>query len=258
MLTSLRIVSVLIAIAAALAAPAFAQQSTAKPNESPWAMRPPTPQAAATLTAQQLAAIKEAEKGTPAQQALARRVAEAMTNKDYAAIKDQIAPSTLKCIGKNQEFLQDRIRRQLALPMSRKFTLKVTPLPPNLMKATKYSTYPMPATHVMGIEFTTEDGRDATVNLPIGQEDGKWYEVQPCPTQEGLDRFAKLQQMRAKNLEHAKIAVANVKDPIKTQLLTLIGKHDNVAAWNLCMKSLHYDFPTCHGVVSLLAGQDTE
>ena len=257
MLTSVRTISALIAIIAALAAPAFAQQSP-KPNESPWAMRPPTPQAAPSLTAQQLAAVKEAQKGTPAQQELARRVADAMVNKDYAAIKDLIAPSTLKCIGKNQNYLEDRIRRQFGLPMSRKFKLTINQLPPNLMKSTDYSTYPMPATHFMEIEFDTEDGRDATVNLPIGQEDGKWYEVQPCPTQLGMDRFAKLQQMRAKHLEQAKVAVAKVKDPLKSQLLTLIGKHDQVGAWNLCMSSLHYDFPTCHGVVALLAGQDAD
>lgn len=220
-------------------------------------MRAPTPQAAATLTAKQIAALKEAEKGTPAQQKFARKVADAMLSKDYAALKEIVAPSTLKCIGKNQDFLQERIRRQLELPMSPKYQLSISKLPPNLMMANKYSTYPMPATYLMTMQFDTADGNNATVNLPIGQEDGKWYEVQPCPTQAGLERFAKLQQMRASQLEHAKTALAKVQDPVKSQLLTLIGKHDNADAWKLCMKALHYDFPTCHGVVALLAGEDT-
>jgi hypothetical protein len=258
MLTSLRIVSVLFVLTAAFAAPAFAQQSAAAPNESPWAMRQPSPGAAASLTAQQMAAAREAEKGTPAQQELARKISDAMLNKDYAGIKELIAPSTLKCIGDHQEFLQDRIKRQLELPMSHKFTLNVSQLPANIMKATKYSTYPMPPTHILGIQFVTDDNRDATVNLPIGQEDGKWYEVQPCPTQLGLDRFAKMQHAHQEHLDHAKLAIAKIKDPVKTQLLTLIGQHNDVAAWNLCMKSLHYDFPTCHGVVSLLAGQEVD
>lgn len=256
MLTALRRTIVLIAITAALAVPAYAQQSP-RTNESPWAMRPPTPQAAATLTAKQMAALKEAEKGTPAQQKFARKVADAMINKDYAALRDLTAPSTVKCIGKNEDFLQDRIRRQLELPMSRKYQLSISQLPSNLMMANKYSTYPMPPTHLMTMQFDTADGNNATVNLPIGQEDGKWYEVQPCPTQQGLDRFAKLQHMRATQLEHAKAALAKVQDPIKSQLLTLVGKHDNADAWKLCMSALHYDFPTCHGVVALLAGEET-
>ena len=256
MLTSLRSTIVLMAITVAFAVPAYAQQSP-RTNESPWAMRPPTPQAAATLTAKQLAALKEAEKGTPAQQKFARKVADAMINKDYAALKEMVAPSTLKCIGKDEDFLQDRIRKQLELPMSRKYQLSISKLPPNLMMANKYSTYPMPATYLMTMQFDTPDGSNATVNLPIGQEDGKWYEVQPCPTQEGLERFAKLQHMRAVQLEHAKTVLAKVKDPVKSQLLTLIGKHDESGAWKLCMSSLHVDFPTCHAVVALLAGEET-
>ncbi len=50
----------------------------------------------------------------------------------------------------------------------------------------------MPPTHLMGMEFTDQDGDTATVNLAIGQEDGKWYEAQPCPTEAGMERFAKL------------------------------------------------------------------
>jgi hypothetical protein len=257
MLTSLRTTSVLIVIAAALAAPAYAQQS-ARPNESPWAMRPPTPQAEATVTAQQLAAMKEAEKGTPAQQELARKVADAMTNENYGALKDLIAPSTLKCIGEHQDFLKDRIRRQFELPMSRKYKLRISQLPPNIMRDNDYSTYPMHATHLMEMQFTTEDGRDATVNLPIGQENGNWYEVEPCPTQLGMERFAKLQHMRAVHLEQAKMALTKVTNPVKSQLLALIGKHDAAAAWSVCMKETHLDYPTCHGVVAILSGEEAD
>jgi hypothetical protein len=262
MLKSLRITSALLLMTAALAAPAYSQESaqpqSAKPQESPWAMRAPAaaPHGAPTLSAKQLAAKKEAEKGTPEQQALARKVAEAMSSKDYAAMEQLVAPSTLKCIGKNKDFLQDRIKRQFALPISRKFKLTVTKLPPNLMNKSQYATYPVPPTHLMGMEFDTPDGNHDTVNLPIGQEDGNWYEAQPCPTDAGMVRFAKLQNMRAKGRERAKTAVTQVKDPVKSQLLALISKHDTISAWKLCMSSLHYDFQTCKGVVSILAGEE--
>ena len=64
------------------------------------------------------AAQKAAEKGTPEQRAFAHKVADAMASKDFAAMKQLFAPSTLKCIGKNEDFLQERIKRQLALPIS--------------------------------------------------------------------------------------------------------------------------------------------
>ena len=132
MLKSLTTIFVLIVTTAALVAPAYPQES-AKPQESPWAMRAPdaAPQGAPTLSAKEVAAIKKAEKGTPEQQAFARKVADAMDSKDFAAMKQLIAPSTLKCIGKNEDFLQDRIKRQFALPINQKFKLKVTALPTN-------------------------------------------------------------------------------------------------------------------------------
>ena len=211
----------------------------------------------ADLSARQLTAMKEAEKGTPEQQELARKVVDAMSAKDFAALKLLIAPSTLKCIGKNQDFLEDRIKKQFALPIDRKFKLTITKLPPNVMNASRYATYPMPPTHLMGIEFTTPDGSNATVNLTIGQEGGKWYEAQPCPTDAGMERFAKLQHMRMVQHERAKAAVGQVKDPVKSQLLALIGKHDNVSAWWLCMSSMKMDFQTCRGIVAILSGDDS-
>jgi hypothetical protein len=263
MLKSLRTTLALLATTVALAAPSSAQESaapqSANPRESPWAMRAPAaiPEGAPTLSAEQRAAKAAAEKGTPEQQALAHKVADAMYSKDYAAIKQLFAPSTLTCIGKNGDFLQERIKKQFALPINRKFNLKITKLPEHIMGPSKYSTYPMTATHLMSMDFTADDGKDAAINLPIGQEAGKWYEVQPCPTEAGMVRFAKLQQMQLEAHERAKAAVTQVKDPVKSQLLALIGKHDSVSAWKLCMSSMHYDFPTCHGVVSILAG-DTD
>ena len=219
-------------------------------------MHAPTaaPQGAPTLSAEEVAAIKKAEQGTPEQQAFARKVADAMASKDFAAMKQLIAPSTVKCIGKNQDFLQDRLNRQFALPISQKFKLTVTTLPPNIMNPSKYSTYPMKPTHLMTMEFDTPDANHDTINLPIGQEAGQWYESQPCPTDAGMVRFAKLQKYKELGHEHAKLAVAQLKDPTKSQLLALIGKHDTVSAWRLCMTDLHYDFPTCRGMVAILAG----
>ena len=52
----------------------------------------------------------------------------AMYLKDPAAIKRLFAPSTLKCIGKNEDYLDDRIRKQFALPISKDYHLTVTKL----------------------------------------------------------------------------------------------------------------------------------
>ncbi len=251
MLKSWRTTFALLAIGAALAAPAAADESP-KPRQSPRAAAA-APQAAPTGSAARI----KAEAATPQQQAFARKVVNAMYNKDYAAMAKLFAPSTLKCIGKNQDFLHDRIGREFDLPISRNYRLTITRLPPSVMSPNSYVTYPMPPTHLMGLEFSTESGATATVNRPIGQERGKWYEVQPCPTQLGLQRFAKLEHARQAGLAKAKAAMPRVQEPLKSQLLALIAKRDNADAWKLCMNTLHVDFSTAHGIVELLAGEET-
>src|SRR3984957_18114741 len=141
MLKSLGMTFAVLVMIAALAAPAYPQES-ARPQESPWAMRAPAavPHGAPTLSAQQRAAQEAAKRGTPEQQAFARKVADAMSAKDFGAMKQLFAPSTLKCIGNREDFLQERIKGQLDLPISRKFKLTITKLPPNAMNASKYAT----------------------------------------------------------------------------------------------------------------------
>jgi hypothetical protein len=322
MLKSLRTMSILLVFAAAvLAAPVFAQQSTSPPPP-PLASSAAaaSPEAEPSLTADQLAAQKEAEKGTPEQQELARDVAEAISAKDFASMKDLFAPSAVKCIGNNQDYLIDRIKKQFSLPMSTNYHLTITRLPSDIPRPTKYATFPMRPTHLMSMDFTTNDGDGATVNLLIGQDDSKpastmsgltrfvvllvislaalamlavgvlfrsfwwlggglaaaafgllvlvgnpfgqghgdWYEAQPCPTQEGLRRFAAQQKLRAEDQARVKAAVADLKDPLKSQLLTLVSQHATSKAWNLCMASLKEDFSTCQGLVATLSGHESD
>jgi hypothetical protein len=240
---------------AALATPAVAQQSAA-PQDSPWAMHAPTPvpPGAPTRSAEQM----EAEKGTPEQRELARKMVDAMYARDYAAIKQLVAPSTMKCIGQNQNYLEDRIRKQFELPISKNYHLTVTKLPADLMRATKYATYPTPATYLLGVVFTSQDGSTVTVNQMIGEENGRWYETQPCPTELGMQQFAQKQQMRARDRQRAKAEMARVTEPLKSQLLAYIAKRDNADAMTLCMRSLHVDMRTAHGIVAILAGDEAD
>lgn len=249
----LRTILSMLALAAACVpvAPAAAQQ-TARPQESPWAMRAPAaaPQGAPTRSA--------GIQGTPEQQELARKIVYAMYAKDFAAIKQLISPATMKCIGQNQNYLDDEIRRQFELPISKDYHLTVTKLPPDLIKDTKWDTYPTPATHLLGIEFVTPEGNTVTVNEKIGEENGHWYEVEKCPTELGMQRFAKQQQIRAQARERAKAAVARINEPLKSQLLALIAKRDNADARMLCMKSLKVDVGTAQGIVEVLENKEAE
>jgi hypothetical protein len=212
----------------------------------------------ACQTGPTLSAEEPAEQGTPEQQELARKVADAMSDQNFDAMKQLIAPSTLKCIGTHEDFLHYRIKKQFDLPISKDYHLTISKLPPDAMNPSKLVTYPMQPTHLMEMEFATPDGGTATVSENIGQENGKWYEAQPCPTELGLQKFAGQQRGRDRGRLRIQAALAEVSDPLKSQLNELIARHDNVSAWKLCVSSTNRDFPTCQGIVAMLAGQEPD
>lgn len=243
----------LVAIAA-LSTPAGAQQAPAA-QESPWATRAPAASAPGGVQSR-VNVIHPEAKITPAQRAFAKKYVEALQTEDSAKIRALIAPDTLKCFDQSrQPFLDAWIQKQFRNPIPANNRLSVIALPPDMYKPSKMATFPVRGTHLMAFEYKTDDGSSVTVNQAVGPEAGVWYLTVPCPTAAGLEHFAKIQKMRAVSRERAERAYTKLKEPVKSQLLALIAKHDNASAWKLCIQSLHVDFMTAQAVVDKLASE---
>jgi hypothetical protein len=61
--------------------------------------------------------------------------------------------------------------------------------------------------------------------------------------------------MRARSRQRAELVYGKLKEPLKSQMLALIAKHDKASAWKLCVQSLHVDFMTAQAVVDKLANE---
>jgi hypothetical protein len=244
----------LVAIAA-LRITAVAQQPPAA-QESPWATRAPAASASASATTSQIKVLHPEAKITPAQRAFAKKYVEALDAEDSAKMRALIPPDTLKCFDQSrQPFLDAWIHKQFRNQIPANNKMSVIQLPPEMYKTSKMATYPVRGTHLMAFEFNTADGGTVTINQAVGQQAGVWYMIAPCPTAAGLERFAKIQKLRAVSRERAELAYAKLKPPVKSQLLALIAKHDNASAWKLCIQSLHVDFMTAQAVVDKLANE---
>jgi hypothetical protein len=192
---------------------------------------------------------------TPAQRAFAKKFVEALNAEDSAKIRTLIAPDTLKCFDQSRDaFLEAWIQKQFRNPIPADSRLSVVALPPEMYKTSKMATYPVRPTHLMAFEHTTADNT-ITINQVVGEQAGAWYLTVPCPTAAGLTRFAKIQEMRAHSRQRAELVYGKLKDPVKSQLLALIAKHDNASAWKLCIQALHVDFMTAQAVVAKLANE---
>jgi hypothetical protein len=243
---------VLVAIAA-VSIRAHAQQPPAA-QESPWATRAPSASASGTFQSH-LPVLHTEANITPQQRAFAKKFVEALQSDDDAKVRALIAPDTLKCFDQSKEpFLDAWIRKQFRNEIPTNHQLSVIALPPEVYKPSQMATYPVRGTHLMAFEYKT-DGNTYTINQVVGEQAGAWYLTPPCPTAAGLERFAKIQQFRAMSRGRAEAVYTKLKEPLKSQLLALIAKHDNASAWKLCAESLHVDFMTAQLVVDKLASE---
>jgi hypothetical protein len=243
-----------LALVAVVGASVRVSAQQAASQESPWASRAPATPVPGAMHGR-VNVIHTSETAiTPELQAFADKFIQSVQAKDPAKVRALIAPTTLACFDKSkQEFLDDWIEKQFRYQVPKDHRINVSSLPPSLFKPSTIETYPVPGTQLLEFHYTIASGT-ATATQAIGQEDGQWYLTPPCPTAAGMERFAKIQKMRAAGRERAERAYPQLQEPLKSQLLALIAKHQNGNAAKLCMKSLHVDYMTARALVTRLAG----
>jgi hypothetical protein len=123
---------------------------------------------------------------TPEQLKLATAYIKAINDGDEAALRKLIAPKALACFNKNNEiFLDEYLERQMLDQIAQPYQITIEEFDPSDMGKTRLFTLPVPPTHQMNIS-TKLRGRDVTIGRPIAYQDGRWYEIAPCPTDLGL------------------------------------------------------------------------
>jgi hypothetical protein len=217
-------------------------------------------QAAAGSSASKSSAAADAndsgeEAVTPGQREFAEAYVQIVEAQDVAKMRTLIPPTTLKCFdGDKQKFLEAWIEKQLTYQIPKDYQISVSRIPPEMSKSTKAATFPVPRTHEMEFEYATETNT-VTVSQEIGTETGRWYLIPPCPTAMRMAQFTKKEEKLAIARDRAAHAYAELKEPLKSQLLALIAKNDNRGAMKLCISSLHVDSATAHELIDKLASE---
>jgi hypothetical protein len=161
---------------------------------------------------------------SPEQLRFADRYIKAVNSRDLKALRELIAPKSLACFtARTEPYLTGWLQSQLEEPISTPYTLTVEKRDEHDMPETMLFILPLPPTYQMNITTKVGD-QDFVIGRPIAFQDGRWYEIAPCPTDLGMEQFVKRQQAIKKEAALVDQLYTQLKDPLLSDLKSLIAR----------------------------------
>lgn len=241
------------------AAPAFAQ--TAKPTPIPGPRLPPGVNFAPPINPIPPTMRRHDEPEatpvpqfppTPAQLTFADAYVKAVNGGDAAALRKLIAPKALACFNQHNEiFLDEWIERQLQDQVAPSYKITIEELDTSDMGKTRLFTLPVMPTHQLDIS-TTLDGREVTIGRPIAYQDGRWYEIAPCPTDLGVRHSIQRRQHFAYQRKQAQELYNSLSPAFKKTLYQLLLQNQTAQACRQTSLQLKVDLQTGCRVAQVL------
>jgi hypothetical protein len=93
-----------------------------------------------------------------------------------------------------------------------------------------------------------------SIDQPIALKDGKWYLVNPCPTEAGLKFFHEQMALGTKQTVDAHKLVSELKDPLKSDILGLLRQGRKIDAIKKYQSATGADLTTAVTVIKILDG----
>ena len=177
---------------------------------------------------------------------------EAVRSGDEAKVQHVFHPKVLACSnGQTREYFDLLIAAELKYRSRGDYRItKIAPVkgqePMSLLPSDGFS-YPVQPAYEIDIDFDT-----TTVVRYLAESNGSWYEVQPCPNEKGM---AYIHEQIAKGQEQGQRAarlLAELKDPLRGELLALLKQGRRVAAVNKYQAATGEDVTTAVMVMDLL------
>ena len=195
-------------------------------------------------------------KMTAQQREFGERMVKAIQQEDTDQLKKLLAPQSLACFDQGkQAYFDTWLGKHFRFKVAKRYSLGVAKLG-SPAGTSRLFTYPVAPTHLLEIQFKDSESREVTLSRLMAEQNGRWYEVAPCPTQLGMDRFNKIQAAKAVGSEaRAKAAYARVDQPLAARIRDFLAHDDQASALKLCAESLHVDAGTARQVVAMLANE---
>ena len=190
----------------------------------------------------------------PDVKAFASQYVAAYNAKDKAKVESLYAPESHACITPATRDVYDYLlTSQMRSPIPPKYTLTFSPVnESNLNALASMVHFPVKPERELHIDYQypgTDDGGQLV--LWLVRQNGRWMADFPCMTDEGLKNF----RDNAAAREHYKAMAAEIKEPLRSELLGMLRQHKSGEASTRYQQATGSDMKTAMLVVDALRDQ---
>jgi hypothetical protein len=193
-----------------------------------------------------------------ARQQLAQSYIAALQAKDPAKIEALLHPAVRACENAATKEYFDFLRSHAFdnVPGA-EYKVNVSPIAKDsllFVPPKEQFPYPVPPIYQFQIDWNRNpDGSDiASVVRAMAPSHGSWFVVYPCPNAAGIKEFRERMAKGWEQKEHAKALAADLKEPLKGQLLDLLKQRKRIDAVKAYREATGADLTTASLVMDAL------
>jgi len=178
----------------------------------------------------------------------------AMNAKDIPRLLTFFHPKSVACITPDTKDYYDgamEVGVREAVPANYTFTVMAVN-EGNLKAIESMTRFPVKPTSELHIDYQQGDDVGSVV-LWLVRDNGRWFADQPCATEQTLKQFRDGAAARKEALARYKSLADGIKDPLRSELLDLLRKHETGSATDRYHAVSGEDYKTSMFVINELA-----
>jgi hypothetical protein len=188
----------------------------------------------------------------PDVQAFAAQYVAAFNAKDHVRLESLYLPESRACITPaNRDVYDAMLTLQMRDSVPPKYTVSFLAVNEGNLKAiSTMATFPVKPERELHIDYqypNTNDG--GGIDVWLVRRDGRWMADFPCMTAQTIQNVRDSRKAR----EHYKAIAAAIKEPLRSQLLTMLRAHQTGEASERYQKAMGGDMHTAMLVINALA-----
>jgi hypothetical protein len=183
----------------------------------------------------------------------------AIRSKDPQKVLQTFHPAYRACVSPENKWFFDRDVARMSgdLPSTDYKVANIKPADPKeafggFLPADGFA-YPVKPAYVIQVDFETKtEGSFYSLVLEVAPDHGSWYWVGPCPNAKGLEFIQQRIREGDRQKAEARKRVAELKDPLLSELKQLLQGHDKIGAIKKYSKETGADLTTSVQVINEL------